>query len=76
MLEWVAISFSTPVNQVLSKFFTVSHPFGVALPGTAHDFIELCKPLHYDKAVICEGGEPPLPHGKSYLLLVEFAGQY
>ena len=55
MLEWVAISFSTPVNHVLSKFFPVSHPFGVALPGTAHGFIELCKPLCYNKAVICEG---------------------
>ena len=34
----------------------MTRPFWVALPGTVHSFIELCKPLQYDKAVIREGG--------------------
>ena len=33
----------------------MTHPSWVALHGMAHSFIELHKPLHLNKAVICEG---------------------
>ena len=37
--------FSSPVDQILSELFTVTHPPWVALCSMAHSFIELCKPL-------------------------------
>ena len=39
----------------LSELSTMIHPSWVALYSTAHSFIELCKPLSHDKAVIHEG---------------------
>ena len=40
---------------VLSELFTVTWPSWMGLLGMAHSFIELCKPLHHNKAVIHEG---------------------
>ena len=40
------------MDHILSERFTIIHPTWVALHGMAHSFIELCKPLHHDKAVI------------------------
>ena len=37
------------------RTLTKTCPSWVALHGVAHSFIELCKPLCHDKAVICEG---------------------
>ena len=39
--------FPCPVDHVLSEVFTTTHPFQVAFQGMAHNFIELCKPLHW-----------------------------
>ena len=53
---WSGLLFPPPVDHVLSKVFTMTHPSWVALHGMAHSFIELCKFLHHDKAVIHKGG--------------------
>ena len=39
----------------LSELSTVTHPSLVALPGIAHSFIELYKPLCHNEAVGHEG---------------------
>ena len=44
------------MDHILSELSSMTHLSWVALHGKAYSFIELCKPLHYDKAVICEGG--------------------
>ena len=54
---WRGLSFSPPVDLVLSELSTMTCPSWVALHGMAHSFIELHKPLHQDKAVIQEGGK-------------------
>ena len=41
--------------HILSEFSTMTCLSWVALHGMAHSFIELCKPLCHDKAVIHEG---------------------
>ena len=47
--------FPSPVDHVLSEISDMTHPSWIALHGMAHNFIELCKPLCLDKAVIHEG---------------------
>ena len=47
---------------VLSELSSMTHLSWVALHGKAYSFIELCKPLYYDKAVICEWGLDFTPH--------------
>ena len=54
ILEWIAIP--SPVNHILSKVFTMTHPSWVALNGMAHSFFELHKLLLQDKVVIYEWG--------------------
>ena len=49
------LPFPPPVDYVLSELFTRTRPSWVALNSTAHSFIELCKPLLHNKAVIHEG---------------------
>ena len=49
------LPFLPPVDHVLSTLSAMTHLSWVALHGMAHSFIELYKPLHHDKAVICEG---------------------
>ena len=44
-----------PVYLILSELSAIAHPSWLVLLGMAHDFIELCKPLHHGKAVILEG---------------------
>ena len=48
------LPFPSPVDHIL-ELSTMTHPSWVALYGMAHSFIELCKPLCQDKAVIQEG---------------------
>ena len=45
-----------PVDHGLSELSTVTCLSWMALPGMAHSFIELHKPLHHNKAMIHEGG--------------------
>ena len=52
---WSGLPFASPVDHILSELSTMTHPSWVALHGMAHSFIELHKPLHLNKAVICEG---------------------
>ena len=52
---WRDLPFLPPVDHVLSAFSTMTHPSWVALHGMAHSFIELCKPLQHDNAVIHDG---------------------
>ena len=52
---WSRLPFSHPMNHVLSELSTMTHPSWVALPGMAHHFTELCKPLRHDRCVIHEG---------------------
>ena len=60
ILWWFAI----PSSSGLRFFNTLCYDLSrVALHGMAHSFIELCKPLFYDKAVTCEGDH----HGTSVL---------
>ena len=43
------------MDHILSELSAMTHLSWVALHGMAHSFIELHKPLHHNKAVICEG---------------------
>ena len=52
---WDGLPFPPPVDDILSELSTMIHPSWVVLHSMAHSFIELHKPLDYDKAVICEG---------------------
>ena len=52
---WIGLPFSPPVDCILSELFTMTRASWVVLHGLAHSFIELCKPLHHNKAVIYEG---------------------
>ena len=49
------LSFLPPVDHILSELSTMTPLSWVALHSMAHSFIELCKPLGHDKAVIHEG---------------------
>ena len=49
---WSGLPFPPPGGHVLSELFTMTCPSLVALQGMAHRFIESCKPLRHDKAVI------------------------
>jgi len=51
---WSGLPFPPPVDHILSEFFTLICLYWVALPGMAHRFIELQKPLLHKKAVIHE----------------------
>ena len=68
---WSEFPFPPPVDHVFSELFTMTLPSWVALNGMAHSFIELCKPLCHDKAVVHEGGGFLLlsQHGACYLEL-------
>ena len=48
------LPFPPPVNHVLLELLTMTHPSWVALHDLAHSFIELCKPLCHDKAMVHE----------------------
>ena len=52
---WSVLPFFPPVDHVLPELFTMTHSSWEALHSMAHNFIELCKPLCLDKAVIHEG---------------------
>ena len=53
ILEWVAISSSSRPQFVRTVHYD---PSVLGSPAwLAHSFIELCKPLHHDKAVIHDG---------------------
>ena len=52
---WSGLPFPSPLDHILSELSTVTRPSWLALRGRAHSFIDLCKPLCHDKAVICEG---------------------
>ena len=53
-LGWFA--FPPPVDHILPELAKDYDPSVLGVPAcVAHSFIELCKPLCHDKAVICEG---------------------
>jgi len=52
---WSGLPFPPPVDYFLSELSTVTCPSWVALHDMAHGFIELCKPLCHDKAMIIKG---------------------
>ena len=52
---WSGLPFPPPVDPVLSELFTVICQSWVTLHSMAHGFIELCKTLCSNKAVILEG---------------------
>ena len=52
---WSGLPFPPTVDHTLPELFIVTHPSWVALHGMAQSFIELCKPLRHNKAVIHEG---------------------
>ena len=56
---WSGFPLPPPVDHILSELSTITQPSLVALRGMAHRFIELCKPLHHNKAVIHEGKKDP-----------------
>ena len=51
---WCGLPFPSPVDHVLSELSAMTHPSWVVLQSMAHNFIELCKHLHHDKAIIHE----------------------
>ena len=51
---WDGLPFPPPVDHILSELSTMTCPSSVALHIMAHSIEELHKPLHHDKAVICE----------------------
>ena len=51
---WSRLPFPLPVDQVLSELFTMTCLSWVALHCITYSFIQLCKPLYHDKAVIHE----------------------
>ena len=52
---WGGLPFSPLEDHILSELSTMTCLSWVAPRGTAYSFIELCKPLCHDKAVIHEG---------------------
>ena len=57
------------MDHILSELSTMTHLSWVALSSMTHSFIELCKPLHHYKAVICEGDNGILlSHKKNEIL--------
>ena len=50
------LPFPSPVDHILSEHSTMTCLSWVALHGMAHRFIELCKPLCHNRAVIHEEG--------------------
>ena len=52
---WGGLPFPSPVYHILSELSAMTRPSWVALHGMALSFIELCKPLRHDNAVIHEG---------------------
>ena len=49
---WSGLPFPLPVDHILPELSTMMCLSHLALYGMAHSFIELCKPLCHDKAVI------------------------
>ena len=49
---WSGLPFPPPGDHVLLELSTTTRPCWVALHGMPQSFIELCKPLCHDKAVI------------------------
>ena len=60
---WRVLPFLPAVYHVLLELFSMTPLSWLILHSTAHRFIELCKPLHYEKAEIHE--EKCLQNGKS-----------
>ena len=52
---WSGLLFLPPVDHVLSELFTMTHPSWVPLHGMAYSFIDLYKPLLYNRALTHEG---------------------
>ena len=52
---WGGLPFPPPEDHVLSELTSTTCLSSVTLHSMAHSFIELCKPLHHDMAVIHEG---------------------
>ena len=53
--HWSGLPFPPPVDHILSELSTMTRLSWVTLHSMAQSFIELCKPLLHDKAVIHEG---------------------
>ena len=51
---WSGLPFPPPMGHVLSELFALACLSWVALQSMAHSFIDFCKPLCYNKAVIHE----------------------
>ena len=51
---WSCLPFRLPRGHVLSELFTMTRPPWMPLHSMAHSFIELCKLLRHDMAVIHE----------------------
>ena len=49
------LPFPPPVDHILSELSAMIRPSWVALHDMAHSFIELHKPLHYNKAMMQAG---------------------
>ena len=52
---WNGLLFRPLVDCVLSELFTMTHLSWATLHSMAHNFIQLCKPLNHNKAVIHKG---------------------
>ena len=73
ILKWVAISSSSGPRFVRTLRYD---PFVlVALHGMAHIFIELCKPLYHNKAVVHEGDAKEYWRNKERILKNKGKGQ-
>ena len=52
--DWCGLTFPFPVGHILSELSTMTCLSCVVLHGMSHSFIDLCNPLHHNKAVIHE----------------------
>ena len=52
--DWCGLTFPFPVGHILSELSTMTCLSWVVLHGMSHSFIDLCNPLHHNKAVIHE----------------------
>ena len=62
-----SLPFPSLVDHILSELFPMTHLSWVSLHGMAQTFIELCKPLCHNKAVIHEGDDLDVSASESKL---------
>lgn len=61
---WSGLPIPSPAGHILSEHSTMTCHSCASLHGMDHNFTELQKPLHHDKAVIHEGDKAGISYCK------------